>query len=115
MIEEIRRQQIELCHKYRAPYEPLDFKLSLGVSSNLFSFDRPINGLRHPAEGNTSGWYLWAGELSDAADFFHPLHAHHLFEEHPKWLRFLGLPAGWRFLLADDYEDVWYDANLLLV
>lgn len=24
----------------------------------------------------------------------------------------LGLPPGWRFLLADGYEDVWEDASL---
>ena len=27
----------------------------------------------------------------------------------------LALPPGWRFLLAPDYEDVWYDPSLLLI
>jgi hypothetical protein len=26
---------------------------------------------------------------------------------------YLALPAGWRFLLAPDHEDVWFDVNLL--
>ena len=35
----------------------------------------PINGLRHPVEGNASGWYIWCGEaLSSAPNFFAPAH-----------------------------------------
>jgi hypothetical protein len=30
----------------------------------------------------------------------------------PGVLRFLGLPPGWRFLLAGHYEDVWQDEAL---
>ncbi|WP_459213513.1 immunity protein Imm33 domain-containing protein [Paraburkholderia caribensis] len=26
---------------------------------------------------------------------------------------YLGLPPGWRFLIAEGYEDVWEDAKLL--
>jgi hypothetical protein len=28
-------------------------------------------------------------------------------------VRFLGLPPGWRFLVAGDYEDVWEEQSLL--
>ncbi|WP_434048948.1 MULTISPECIES: immunity protein Imm33 domain-containing protein [Sorangium] len=28
-------------------------------------------------------------------------------------MRFLGLPPGWRFLIADEHEDVWKDPSLL--
>ena len=33
----------------------------------------------------------------------------------PEVLEFLGLPPGYRFLLAIDYVDVWYDPSLLNV
>jgi hypothetical protein len=26
---------------------------------------------------------------------------------------YLALPPGWRFLIAPDYEDVWFDESLL--
>ena len=26
---------------------------------------------------------------------------------------YLGLPEGWRFLITEDYEDVWEDLELL--
>ena len=76
----------------------------------------PINGLRHPVSGTTSGWYLWCGEeFSSAGDFFQPTHAQHIYEEYPELVKLLGLPPGYRFLLAGDYLDIWYDAALLLL
>jgi hypothetical protein len=67
----------------------------------------PIDGLRHiPAHG-TSGWYLWCGEsFSDAADFFEPQHAWHIYESLPGIAHLLGLPPGYRFLSVGDYLDV---------
>jgi hypothetical protein len=76
----------------------------------------PLNGLRHRPQGSTNGWYLWCGqEFSDAADFFQPLHTRHVYEAYPQAVKLLGLPPGYRFLLAEDYVDVWYDASLLNV
>jgi hypothetical protein len=93
---------------------PSALNLKLGISDNFFSGEVPLNGLRHPPEGDTCGWYLWAGEtLSDAADFFKPLHVSHLVDRSPSIMRYLGLPPGWRFLVADAYEDVWFDSTLL--
>jgi hypothetical protein len=31
----------------------------------------------------------------------------------PLILKYLGLPPGSRFLITDDYEDVWEDKSLL--
>lgn len=56
----------------------------------------------------------WAGEeLSSDPEFFVPLHVAHLEVWCPEVIPFLGLPPGWRFLIADGYEDVWQDASLL--
>ena len=77
----------------------------------------PMNGLRHPGEGNTCGWYLWAGEgeLSRDADYFQPVHVEHLHERCPQVLPYLALPPGWRFLIAPGYCDAWDDPDLLHV
>jgi len=62
----------------------------------------------------TCGWYIWANEeLSDADDFFQPMHVKHLMECCPKILPYLGLPPGNRLILEDQYEDVWFDASIL--
>lgn len=109
-------EQIEICRKYGAEYQPFDIDLMLGVSDNFFSGVLPLNGLRHPQEHGTCGWYLWAGEeLSEADDFFQPVHIYHLVERCPSVMKYLALPAGWRFLIAGEYEDVWFDAKLLEV
>jgi len=113
---DIRESQIEKCKKYGADCDPPDSNLVLGISKDFFSNKLPINGLRHPAEGNSCGWYLWIGEeISDAQDYFRPIHVSHLVEKFPKLIPYLGLPAGWRFLVADDYEDIWFDESLLKI
>lgn len=87
----------------------------VGVSRSLIesNWSWPVHGLRHPPTGDTSGWYVWTGELSEAPDFFVPLHAEHLMEKVPELGTFLGLPPGSRFLLAPGHEDIWTDAALL--
>jgi hypothetical protein len=111
---EIERKQIEICRKNGVVYEPFDFGSKLGVSDNLVSGLLPLNGLRHPPEGDTSGWYLWAGEeLSTAADFFKPMHANHLIKLCPDVMKYLAFPPGWRFLVAGFHEDIWFDEELL--
>ena len=115
-LNRVAQEQREICLKYGLEYEPLDFGLKLGISDNLFTDLLPQNGLRHPQEHGTCGWYLWAGEeLSEADDFFKPMHVYHLIESCPSVLKYLAMPAGWRFLIAGDYEDVWFDAALLEV
>jgi hypothetical protein len=112
-MDETKQKQIEICDKYGATYTPLDWGAKVGVSANFYSEELPINGLRIVLEG-TSGWFLWAGEkFSQDADWFQPVHAHHLLDKCPEIIPYLGLPTGWRFLIAPGYEDVWYDAELI--
>ena len=90
--------------------------LKLGISADFFLGKLPLNGLRHLPEDGTCGWFLWAGqELSSSPGFFQPMHVKHLFERCPRVLPYLALPPGWRFLIADSYEDIWQDDSLLVV
>jgi hypothetical protein len=106
--------QKSVCRNFGAEFLMCDESLQVGISGD---FDRrriPINGLRHPAEGNMTGWYIWSTEnFSQADDFFVPLGASHLHDVCPEILKYLGLAPGWRFLIAPGYEDVWFDENLL--
>jgi len=112
----ITPEQAGVCAKVGATPCEAPSHLKAGVARNVGSGVTPVNGLRHPPEGDTSGWYLWAGEeLSSAPEFFRPVHIEHLNELHPEIVKFLALPPGWRFLIAGDYEDVWYDESLLNV
>ena len=116
MNSEWTEQQKEVCTRYGAPFFDSPSGLKVGIARNVRDGLMPINGLRHPPEGDTTGWYIWAGEeLSSEPDFFMPLHVEHLAKWCPEVLPFLGLPPGWRFLVADGHEDVWEDESLLNV
>lgn len=107
--------QMQLTARFAAvPTPPLQ-GVKVGVSKNVRSPDvNPLNGLRHSAAAGTSGWFIWRGEdLGTADDFFDPLHVEHLTTWCPEAVPYLALPAGWRFLLAPGYEDVWFDESLL--
>ncbi|WP_198047404.1 hypothetical protein [Kutzneria sp. 744] len=93
-----------------SPVAPAD---KLGVSRQALSGEWPLNGVRLREDG-TCGWYVWSGRtLSHDPDFFVPLHVEHLVEARPEVAPYLGLPPGWRFLLAPDHEDVWFDGSVL--
>ena len=106
--------QRAVCKKYGATHVPAPADLKVGIARNVQEGLLPVNGLRMQPEGDTTGWYIWAGaEISRDPDFFVPLHAKHLKDWRPEVIKFLGLPPGWRFLIAGDYEDVWEDQALL--
>jgi hypothetical protein len=91
--------------------------LILGVSRSLLSpgWGWLVHGLWHPPHSGTSGWYVWTGDLSDAADFFVPIHASHLVERVPAVGKYLLLAPGYRFLIAPGHQDVWMDESLLRI
>jgi len=107
------QEQMRICQKYKAEYMVSNPGLKVGISWNVKDKMEPIHGLRLKPEGDTTGWYMWAGEYSDADDFFVPLHVAHIDEWNPIISKYLGLAPGWRFVIAENYEDVWYDEQLL--
>lgn len=107
-------QQRDVCKKYGLAFVESPNTLKVGIAENVKSGLQPINGLRHYLVGDTSGWYIWAGEdLQSDPEFFKPVHIEHLDRWCPKVLKYLGLPPGSRFLVSEDYEDVWSDPSLL--
>lgn len=108
-------EQKNICEKYNQDFFATDWNLKIGISDHFNNGEMPVNGLRHFAEENTSGWYVWAGEYSEADDFFKPIHIFHLLEIFPDIIKYLALPPGNRFLIDDKgHEDVWFDENLLI-
>lgn len=111
-IEELQKK---VCKKYEANFLSSPRDLKVGIATNVRDEIVPINGFRHLPEGDTTGWYIYAGEnLSDCPDFFKPLHVEHLDDWCPQVKKCLGLSPGWRFLIAGDYEDVWFDESLIV-
>lgn len=110
----VTEAQAATCFRFGTSPVPCPTTLKAGVSEGLREGRRPIHGLRHPVTETASGWYLWAGEdLSADPEFFKPLHVSHLVIACPAVLPYLAMPPGWRFLLAEGHEDVWFDPHLL--
>jgi hypothetical protein len=106
-------EQKLICDKYGVPFIESPKYLKVGISLNVKEGTLPINGLRHNPIGDTTGWYIWAGEYSDDPDFFKPLHVEHIKDWIPWLEKYLGLAPGWRFLVTPEYEDIWEDLSLL--
>lgn len=112
--EEVVALQAVVAERFGCDLHPPLPGETLGVSRNTRDGIWPLNGLRHPAAGETCGWYIWAGDQLPADEhFFLPLHVEHLGEWSPAAVKYLALPPGSRFLIAPGYEDVWYDSTLL--
>ena len=106
--------KIIICRKYGAKFAPALPNTKIGIAKNIKDNILPINGLRHKEGDGTCGWYIWRGEeISKKDDFFQPIHVSHLKEYCPEVIEYLGLPPGWRFLLAPDQTDAWFDDKLL--
>ena len=75
----------------------------------------PIHGLRHSPENGTNGWYIWCEEtMSQEDDFFSPIHVEQIQEYMHEAKEYLDLPPGYRFLIdGNNYEDVWFEADLI--
>ena len=115
MDESILNNQLEVCSKYHTVHFPTPNDTKLGISRSVAHGVYPIHGLRHPPESTTSGWFVYAGEFSQDSQFFEPIHVAHVTNRCPEILPYLGLPPGWRFLLAQDYVDVWFDESLVKI
>lgn len=114
MVVNLNAEQKAICDGLGVGFMPAPLNSIAGISKDYRKNIVPVNGMRcNPGPGE-NGWYIWVGEkLGDDDDFFHPVHISHLLEARPEIAKFLGLPPGWRFLIAGDYEDVWFDASLL--
>jgi hypothetical protein len=107
-------EQAAVCRRWGVEPQPPEPGMKVGISRTVLGDIHPLNGMRHPPEGDTTGWYIWAGEeLSSEADFFVPLHVEHVSDWTPNVIPYLALPPGWRFLLAQGHVDAWFDQSLL--
>jgi hypothetical protein len=85
--------QIEVCGRFGTKPFPTPIALKVGIASNVRAGVQPLNGLRCQPVGDTSGWYIWAGEdWSDDPEFFAPLHIRHLDEWCSAAIPYLLLP-----------------------
>ncbi len=103
----------QVCARFQVKPYPCVANHKVGISRNVKEGVLPIVGLRLPSVGDTTGWYIFAGKYSADPDFYVPICVEHLPEWCPSVDPYLELPPGWRFIIAPDHEDVWFDDDLL--
>lgn len=107
-------EQRRFCRANNLEYFAADEEKKMGISSDALVGLLPLHGLRHRPEGDATGWYIWANDYEEGPDFFNAMHVMHAVEANMPFVKYLGLPPGWRFLIGEGgYEDIWYDASLL--
>ncbi len=105
-------KQFEVCLQNGVEALIPDAEEKLGIALSTLG-QMPINGLRHPIENGTCGWYIWCGEdISDDPEFFQPLHVKHIKSYLPAVEKYLALPIGYRFLHGENHEDIWFDETI---
>jgi len=109
-LTEVQRAVCERASAMPAYLLPTD---RIAIARDFDATCHPINGLRHPAYGNMCGWNIWSGDvLGEDPDYFNVICYEHLVANGWGLLQYLALPAGWRFLAAPGYEDLWFDQAL---
>ncbi|WPH17156.1 immunity protein Imm33 domain-containing protein [Variovorax paradoxus] len=66
---DLKEEQQKVCEKYQSPAFFCGEEEKLGIALKSLT-KTPIYGVRRARKNDTCGWYLWAGEFSDAEEFF---------------------------------------------
>jgi hypothetical protein len=61
-VNDMVREQRELCRQFGVEWVASPENMKVGIALNVRTGLQPLNGLRHPPVGDTTGWYIWAGE-----------------------------------------------------
>ena len=107
MIENEEAQK-EVCERHGVQFSPRPPGTRLGIALQSLKCT-PTWGIRYQPSDGTNGWYIWAGDFSEADDFFQSLCVDHIGDYCPIALPFLALPPGWAFHTDGKETRVWYD------
>jgi hypothetical protein len=108
---EIWSAQSELCIANDVPLSPTRFGSLIAVSPGLLERADRVEGIRYPATGVMSGWWLFAAEYDGTADDFaliKPVHTFDVLRANIALGKFLGLPTGFAFRTFE-HEATWYE------
>jgi len=109
---QISPEQLAVCRRFQSDVVRVDAESKVGIALDTLQLD-PLNAVRLRLENGTCGWYIYGGQLSEDPNFYQPLHVSHLSKYCPRIIPYLALAPGWRVLLANEYEDVWFDEELV--
>lgn len=75
-----------------------------------------VEGVRYFSPKHMSGWWLTTEKYNGNIDTLHTEHFQHCFEKRPDLIKYLSLPAGFRFFqngYKKNKEDIWFDSKIV--
>jgi len=114
VLDQWGRNQETVCERFQVEWVEWPRGLKVGVARNVRSGLAPFERTSPSPAGRSHRLVLVGGRSAvPGPGLLLPLHVEHLAEWCPAAIPYLGLPPGWRFLVAPGREDVWFDENLL--
>ena len=105
-------EQRRVCEQYKATFVPRLPVLKVGICARREGRNSADSWIEDGSRPWHDGLVHLAQATSQAERVFHRCTLNTC-QSGVLRRQFLGLPPGWRFLIADGFEDVWYDAKLL--
>lgn len=104
------REQHLICQQYGAEFKPPRpdklTVISKGVLEGL-----PVQGVRYPSPDHMSGWWITTDQYDGDINSLKNQHTYHVTAARPDLIKYLALPAGFRFDLSVK-DDVWLDEKV---
>lgn len=104
------RDQHGICRRYDAGFHPPKPESLVAISEGVFQGD-PVQGVRYPSPPHMSGWWITTDRYDGNITSIRTEHLYHLTAARPELARYLALPFGFRFDLANA-EDVWFEDDV---
>lgn len=109
---EIVENQINLCHKYEEYAQFPQFNQMIVISKGVYE-GLDVEAVKYLPEGNMSGWWITTELYDDNIDSLMVVHYYHLAFSRPDLLKYLALPAGYRFFIEGENVEIYLDEKVL--
>jgi hypothetical protein len=104
------RDQHEVCRKFGANFAPPRPDSLVVISDGVLSGEA-VQGVRYPSPEHMSGWWITTDRYDGDIKSLKREHLYHLTAARADLARYVALPDGYRFDLANR-EDVWFDQKV---
>lgn len=109
---EFIKSQLMICDEYNVKPNIPKIGQKITLSKEIYEGSE-VNGVRYESPSHMTGWYLTSNTYKGDIKTLVVDHLYHILKERPDLVKFLALPAGYRFYKNDKDEEVWIDKEVL--
>lgn len=108
----IELEQRKCCEHFDAEFTSIEDTQMVAISEGIYEGVVPVEGVRYPSPNHMSGWWHTTDDYDGNIDSIKTVHFSHIIEKRPELAIYMGLPNGYRFLLGNKEESVWFDEKV---